>query len=338
MFSKTSQFSNKLVVKRILVILSILFLVFYKSPSSSIDYTISSIFNEIRGEVQPDTNIILITISADDISQIGPWPIKRSYYALLVNSLTKLKAKKIGLEVFLTAKFATQTLYDNLLVNEAEKSGNVVFSALAGGINEKDKKYITDSLSFPSPKLLNDNLKIGHINYISEPGIQIPIQIEKGKIHIKKPKVIAKEGEKISQAAADIMSKLDIKPFSIGFVPISAFDTKENKLYLEIVIDREGTLNDLKDDYRKALGFAVGIGYVSQDTIKLLIAKAASHEKALNNLVEKNSPIKEGDVKKVNNKDSKVQDNSTDGNNNTNESDSPSKTNTSENKSEEGEK
>lgn len=180
MFSKTSQFSNKQVVKRILIILSILFLVFYKSSSSSIDYTISSIFNEIRGEVQPDTNIILITISADDISQIGPWPIKRSYYALLVNSLTKLKAKKIGLEVFLTAKFATQTLYDNLLVKEAEKSGNVVFSALAGGINEKDKKYITDSLSFPSPKLLNDNLKIGHINYISEPGIQIPIQIEKG--------------------------------------------------------------------------------------------------------------------------------------------------------------
>jgi DNA-binding NtrC family response regulator len=54
-----------------------------------------------------------------------------------------------------------------------------VFSALAGGISEKDKKFITDSLSFPSPKLLNENLKIGHINYISKGGIQIPIQIEK---------------------------------------------------------------------------------------------------------------------------------------------------------------
>ena len=180
MLSKTSQFSNKQVVKRIVIILSILFLVLYKGTSNTIDYTLSSIFNEVRGEVQPDTNIILITITAKDISQIGPWPIKRSYYALLINSLSKLKVKKIGLEVFLTAKFATQTLYDNLLVKEAEKSGNVVFSALAGGISEKDKKFITDSLSFPSPKLLNEDLEIGHINYMNQGGIQIPIQIEKG--------------------------------------------------------------------------------------------------------------------------------------------------------------
>jgi len=185
MLSKTSQFSNKQVVKRIVIILSILFLVFYKSTGSSVDHTINNIFNKVRGEVQPDTNIILITITADDISQIGPWPVKRSYYALLINSLTKLKVKKIGLEVFLTSKFATQTLYDNLLVKEAEKSGNVVFSALAGGISEKDKKFITDSLSFPSPKLLNENLKIGHINYLNNDGIQIPIQIEKGDEKVK---------------------------------------------------------------------------------------------------------------------------------------------------------
>ncbi|MCH7826526.1 MAG: sigma 54-interacting transcriptional regulator [Bacteroidetes bacterium] len=185
MLSKTSQFSSKQVVKRIVIILSILFLVLYKSTGSSIDYTISSVFNKVWGEVQPDTNIILITITADDISQIGPWPIKRSYYALLINSLTKLKVKKIGLEVFLTAKFATQTLYDNLLVNEAEKSGNVVFSALAGSVNKLNDNFITDSLSFPSPKLLNDNLTIGHINYLSEKGIKIPLQIEQRNTKVK---------------------------------------------------------------------------------------------------------------------------------------------------------
>ncbi|HDZ60099.1 MAG TPA: 50S ribosomal protein L10, partial [Candidatus Pacearchaeota archaeon] len=74
---------------------------------------------------------------------------------------------------------------------------------------------------------------------ISELGaVGIQIQIDKGKINIKEPKVIVREGEKISSAAADIMSKLDIKPFSIGFIPLSAFDTKENKLYLDIKIDR----------------------------------------------------------------------------------------------------
>jgi len=185
MLSITSQFSNKQVVKRIVIILSILFLVFYKSTGNSIDHTLSGIFNEVRGEVQPDSNIILITITADDISQIGPWPIKRSYYALLINSLSKLKVKKIGLEVFLTAKFATQTLYDKLLVKEAERSGNVVFSAVAGSVNKLNDNFITDSLSFPSPKLLNENLIIGHINYLNDNGLKIPLQIEQSNEKVK---------------------------------------------------------------------------------------------------------------------------------------------------------
>ena len=129
---------------------------------------------------------------------------------------------------------------------------------------------------------------------ISELGaLGIQIQIEKGKINIKASKVIAKEGEKISQGAADLMSKLDIKPFSIGFMPLASFDTQEKKLYLEINIDPEATLEELKNAFGKALPFAVDIGYVSQDTITFLISKAGAHEKALGNL----KPEKEEEVK-----------------------------------------
>ena len=117
---------------------------------------------------------------------------------------------------------------------------------------------------------------------ISELGaLGIQIQIEKGKINIKEPKIIAKKGQKISQGAADIMAKLDIKPFSIGFSPLSAFDTKNGKLYLNIKIDSEGTLAELKSAYGRALPFAVDIGYLSDDTIKFIIGKAASHERRL---------------------------------------------------------
>lgn len=117
---------------------------------------------------------------------------------------------------------------------------------------------------------------------ISELGsLGIQIQIEKGKINIKAPKVIVKKGEKISKIAAGIMNKLDIRPFSIGFIPLSAFDNKENKLYLEIEIDIEKTLEELKLYYGKSLAFAVEIGYASKDTISFLIGKASAHEKAL---------------------------------------------------------
>ena len=121
---------------------------------------------------------------------------------------------------------------------------------------------------------------------ISELGaLGIPIQIDKGKIHIKEAKVIVKKGQKISANAADVMSKLGIKPFSVGFVPLCAFDAKENKIYLEIKIDREETLKELKAAYAKALTFAVEIGYAVPETIKFLIGKAGMHEKVIKKII-----------------------------------------------------
>lgn len=121
---------------------------------------------------------------------------------------------------------------------------------------------------------------------ISELGaLGIQIQIEKGKITIKEPKVISKEGQKISQGAADLMGKLDIRPFTVGFTPLAAFDKKGNKVYTEITIDKEATLDELKDAYGKALAFAVEIEYTNKDTIGFLIGKAGIQSKALEKFV-----------------------------------------------------
>ena len=131
---------------------------------------------------------------------------------------------------------------------------------------------------------------------ISELGaLGIQIQIEKGKISIKSQKIIVKKGEKISANAADVMNKLNLKPFSVGFIPLSSFDTKEGKLYLEIKIDREESLRELKSFYGKSLAFAIEIGYFSEGTIKFMIAKAGICEMALENLTEeKKKPDTEG--------------------------------------------
>lgn len=121
---------------------------------------------------------------------------------------------------------------------------------------------------------------------ISELGaVGIPIQIDKGKINIKQDTVIVKEGEKISSAAADVMNKLNIKPFNVGFTPFAAFDKESGKIYLEIKIDKKQTLEDLKYAFGKAIPFAVEIGYISNDTIKFMIGKAGAHAKKVNRIV-----------------------------------------------------
>jgi large subunit ribosomal protein L10 len=134
-------------------------------------------------------------------------------------------------------------------------------------------------------------VQAGPTNLIPGPAISelgalgIQIQIEKGKINIKENRVIAKKGEKISAGAADIMGKLEIKPFMIGFTPLCAFDNKEGKLYLDINIDREGTLKELKESYSRALGFAVSIDYASKDTISLLLQKAGAQVNKINRIM-----------------------------------------------------
>ncbi|MBW6442462.1 50S ribosomal protein L10 [Patescibacteria group bacterium] len=122
---------------------------------------------------------------------------------------------------------------------------------------------------------------------ISELGaLGIQIQIEKGKIHIKEPKIIVKKGEKISRASADIMSKLDMKPFSIGFIPLAAIDTKEKKIYVDIRINKEESIKSLKEAFSKALPFAVEIGYPTKETITFMISEASISKKALERFVE----------------------------------------------------
>ncbi len=142
---------------------------------------------------------------------------------------------------------------------------------------------------------------------ISELGaLGIQIQIEKGKITIKQPRVIAKKGEKISSGAADVMNKLDIKPFSVGFIPLCAFDNTEGKFYAELKIDKEATLEELKTAYGKALSFTVEIGYSNEDTIRFLIGKAESQAKVFEKFAESTSDSEDKEV--VNEKEADNQD------------------------------
>ena len=146
---------------------------------------------------------------------------------------------------------------------------------------------------------------------ISELGaLGIQIQIEKGKIAIKEPKVIVKKGKKISANAADVMNKLDMKPFSVGFIPLVAFDTKEEKLYLNININEEEAVNEMKNLFGRALAFAVSMGYSSKDTIKFLLAKACINEKILENLSSKENSEKKEETSEDNKEDNAQEENS----------------------------
>jgi transcriptional regulator with PAS, ATPase and Fis domain/CHASE2 domain-containing sensor protein len=174
----SSLLKNKTVIKTLIVVLSLVILLLFRDAFTPLNLSIEKVLSKIKGETEPDSNIVLIHISESDLENIGPWPIKRSYYALLINQLTSNNVKAIGLEVFLSAKFISQTIYDNLLTNEIIKSNRVTLSSVSGNIEYNNKVFITDSLSYPSPKLLDDNIKTGHINYFQDPTSKIPLKLK----------------------------------------------------------------------------------------------------------------------------------------------------------------
>ena len=122
---------------------------------------------------------------------------------------------------------------------------------------------------------------------ISELGVLgLKIQIEDGKINIREKKVVVKKGEKVNEAAASILAKLDVKPFYVGLEPLIGYDKTEDKIYENIKIDRAKTLEEIKMLAGKAIAFAVAKAYACKDTIKYLLGKGLSHEKALEKFIK----------------------------------------------------
>ena len=117
---------------------------------------------------------------------------------------------------------------------------------------------------------------------ISELGsVGLKVAVEGGKLAIKQGAKIVKKGDTIDKKVAGVLGKLKISPMKVGFIPVAAYDAKADKLYEEINIDRKGALEELQLAISKGFGFAVNIGYVSEETVKYFIVRARLEEKAL---------------------------------------------------------
>ena len=133
---------------------------------------------------------------------------------------------------------------------------------------------------------------------VSELGsLGLKFAIEDGKINIKSGKTILKAGETVNDAAASIMSKLDMKPIAVGLEPIVAYDSKEDKIYENIKIDSEAEVEEMKTASGKVLAFDVKNAYACKDTIGFLLNKAVGQEKALSGLIKEEKPAEKEEKK-----------------------------------------
>ncbi|MBK8943875.1 MAG: sigma 54-interacting transcriptional regulator [Ignavibacteriae bacterium] len=146
--------------------------------STQINSKVNSFFYSIEYEKLPDSNIVIIEINSSDIDFLGGWPLKRSYYALLLDYLNKLNVRKIGFEIFLSENISTQEVYNQVLFNSIKNSNNIIFSSLAENLTHSNNIWISEKINFPQIKLFDKNLQTGHINFFNENIFLIPAKIK----------------------------------------------------------------------------------------------------------------------------------------------------------------
>ncbi len=105
--------------------------------------------------------------------------------------------------------------------------------------------------------------------------VGIKAGVEAGKIAVKVPSTIAREGEKIKPKVAEVMAKFNIQPMEIGLNLVAAF---ENGIMYDrkvLSVDPAAYVNELVSAAREARAVALAVGYPAAETIVLLVTKSA---------------------------------------------------------------
>ncbi|MCK5321057.1 50S ribosomal protein L10 [Candidatus Pacearchaeota archaeon] len=108
-------------------------------------------------------------------------------------------------------------------------------------------------------------------------------KVENGKIAVMQDKVIAKEGDEITEALASIMGKLDIIPFEVGVEPVAAY--MGGKVYADIKVDKVDALARLEESFGRAIAFSVELGIMNDSTVDFILAKANAHEGVVTRII-----------------------------------------------------
>jgi CHASE2 domain-containing sensor protein len=107
--------SRKYIIVVGLVAALLVLLQLASGPMHKLEQGLLDVRYQIRGQVPADTNVVILYFDNDDITSLGGWPLKRNYYALLIDVLTKSNVRAIGLDIFFGEHNLEYPEHDHLL-------------------------------------------------------------------------------------------------------------------------------------------------------------------------------------------------------------------------------
>lgn len=138
----------------------------------------------------------------------------------------------------------------------------------AGTIAPKDIIVEAGPTSFPPGPILGDMQGAG-----------IPAAIDGGSVVIRETKVVAKEGEPVSQKLAAMLTRLEIYPMEVGLNLNAVCEAGSIFTPDVLAIDEDKYFSDFTAAIQQAFNLSVNAVYPTSATISTLISKAVSESR-----------------------------------------------------------
>ncbi len=110
--------------------------------------------------------------------------------------------------------------------------------------------------------------------------VGIPAAIQKGKIIVRKDTTVVKKGEVISRDLAQVLTKLEIYPLTVGLDLRAAYEDGMVFPKEVLEVDTEKVYGDLLNAIQSGINLSVNAAFPTPITVPIMIANA--HMKALN--------------------------------------------------------
>lgn len=120
---------KKLLIALVSVGVIVVLTIFMTPVTSTLEQQVLDLQYALRGPLPVDTNVVILYFDNDDVAALGGFPLRRNYYALLIDVLSQVGASAIGVDIFFGERNLEHAEYDALLAATAKKCGKVVFTS-----------------------------------------------------------------------------------------------------------------------------------------------------------------------------------------------------------------
>jgi large subunit ribosomal protein L10 len=111
--------------------------------------------------------------------------------------------------------------------------------------------------------------------------IGIKAGIDAGKVKIMKDSMVVAKGKEVSKKIADVLLRLGVEPVEIGLDLTAVFENGEIITKSILFIDEKEYIEKLALAHSETIAVALEIGYVNDETIKLMLAKSQANAEAI---------------------------------------------------------